>query len=112
MKLTHEDYEHVTVMTLKGDLTADHVDKLRQLALERIDKQVRDFVLDITEVEFVDSKGLETLLWLQERCGEHLGQLRLAGATANVDKILGFTRLSPRFDRHPDVQTAVKSLRA
>jgi anti-sigma B factor antagonist len=111
MKLTHEDYEHVTVVTLKGDLTADHVDKLRKLAVERMEQQTRDFVLDVAEMEFVDSKGLETLLWLQERCGERLGQVRLAGTSANVDKILSLTRLSPRFDRHPDVSAAVKSLR-
>jgi anti-sigma B factor antagonist len=112
MKLTHEDYEHLTVATLKGELTSESVEQLRELAEERMEKQARDFVIDIEGMEFVDSKGLETLLWLQERCGEHLGQLRLAGTTPNVDKILTLTRLSSRFDRHPDVPTAVKSLRS
>jgi anti-sigma B factor antagonist len=111
MKITHENYDQLTVVALKGELTADHADRLRKLAEERLAAQARDFVLDVKEMDFVDSKGLETLLWLQERCGERLGQVRLAGATPNVEKCLTITRLSARFDRHADVDTAVKSLR-
>jgi anti-sigma B factor antagonist len=111
LKLTHEDYDHLTVLTLHGDLTADHVAALRQAAQQRLEQKKNDFVLDLREVEFVDSAGLEALLWLQEQSGERLGQVRLAGATPNVEKILQITRLSPRFDRHPDVDAAIKSLR-
>jgi anti-sigma B factor antagonist len=111
MKLSHEDYDHLTVLALHGDFTADDVDAFRQGVGERMGRQVRDFVLDVREVEFIDSRGLETLLWLQEQCGEKLGQVRLAGATPNLEKILQVTRLAPRFDRHPGVDAAIKSLR-
>ena len=111
MKISSENYEQICVMALKGELTADQTDQLRTSAIKRIDEQVRDFVLDVTEMDFVDSKGLETLLWLQERAGEQLGQVRLAGTTENVEKILEITRLAPRFDRHLDVDSAIKSLR-
>jgi anti-sigma B factor antagonist len=111
VKLSHEDYDQLTVMTLKGDLTVEHADALRRAAQARLEAQIRDFVLDVTGMEFVDSKGLETLLWLQEQCGERLGQIRLASPTDNVAKILEITRLAPRFDCHTDVESAIKSLR-
>jgi anti-sigma B factor antagonist len=111
MKLSHEDYEHLTVLTLKGDLTADHTDAFRKAALERLSDNARDFVVDLSQTEFIDSRGLETLLWLQEACGEKLGQLRLAGAGGYVAKILEITRLAARFDRHEDIDAAIKSLR-
>ncbi|MEX0777608.1 MAG: STAS domain-containing protein [Phycisphaeraceae bacterium] len=111
MKITHEQYDHLTVLTLQGELNADSVDELRKNALQHLGGKTRDFVLDVSDVETVDSQGLETLLWLQEQCGEKLGQVRLAGVTANVEKILYVTRLLPRFDRHPDLESAVKSLR-
>jgi len=111
MKLSHEDYDQLTVMQIKGDLNADATDEFRKAINARIDAKIRDFVFDVAEMEFVDSKGLEALLWAQEVCGEKLGQVRLASPRENVAKILEITRLSPRFDCHADVDTAIKSLR-
>lgn len=111
MKLTCEDYDQLAVVSLKGDLSGEQVDALRKTAGDRLNAQTRDFVLDCAAVEFIDSKGLEALLWLQERCGEKLGQIRLAAAADNVRKILEITRLLARFDIHDDVDSAIKSLR-
>lgn len=111
MKLTHEDYDQLSVMSLRGEFTADGVDEFRRVSLERMAGEVRDFVLDASQLEFVDSKAIETLLWLQEQAGERLGQVRLAAVTDNVKKILEITRLASRFDAHPDVDAAIKSLR-
>lgn len=111
MKLSHQDYDQLTVLTLRGDLVTDQTENLQKLAKQRMEANIRDFVLDMAGVEFVDSKGLETLVRLQEQCGEHLGQVRLASTTPNVEKILEITRLAARFDRHADVESAIKSLR-
>lgn len=111
MKLSHEDYDRLTVMTVRGDLTVDQVDEFRRAALDRLAAQIRDFVLDIGGMEFVDSKGLEAFLWLQDQCAERLGQIRFATPTETVAKIFEITRLAPRLDCHADVDSAIKSLR-
>ena len=111
MKLTHENYDQMTVMVLHGELTADQTEAFRKLALDRLSAQVRDFVLEISGMDFVDSKGLETILWLQDQAGEKLGQVRFAAPTESVKKIFEMTRLAPRFDCHPTVEAAIKSLR-
>ena len=111
MKLVYEDHDDLAVLTVRGELTADHADEFRRAALERMDKSARDFIVDVTELEFVDSRGLEALLWLQDTVAEALGQIRLAGANENVEKILEMTRLNKRFERHVDVHDARKSLR-
>jgi anti-sigma B factor antagonist len=111
LKLSCEDYDQLSVMALNGELTAETVDPFQKLAKERIEKSTRDFVLDVTGMEFIDSRGLEALLWLQETVGENLGQVRLAAVQDNVRKILEMTRLAARFDAHPDVDSAIRSLR-
>lgn len=111
MKMTLEDCDQLTVMTLGGDLTVDDVAKFRKAASQRLNDDVRDFVLDISEVEFIDSQGLETLLWLQDTCAENLGQIRLASPTENVSTILRLTRLASHLGCHGDVDAAIKSLR-
>lgn len=111
MKLACEDYDQLSVMSLSGELTTESTEPFQSTAKERIARNTRDFVLDLAGVEFIDSKGLEAMLWLQETVGENLGQVRLAAVQDTVKKILEMTRLAARFDTHPDVDSAIRSLR-
>jgi len=110
MKISYQDKGPVTVLSLTGDLSVEEADRFQREALQRFDQNVRDFVLDLESLDFIDSRGLETLLWLQEKCNELLGQIRLAGCPDHIYKVLEVTRLSSRFECHPDVDTAVNSL--
>jgi len=110
MKISFEDKGPVTVFSINGDLSVDEADRFQREALIRIDQDVRDFVLDLESLDFIDSRGLESLIWLQEKCNELLGQVRLAACPEHIYKVLQVTRLNARFDCHPDVDTAVSSL--
>jgi anti-anti-sigma factor len=111
MKLDCEDYEHVAVVAVRGELVREELERFQYEVDKRVERGTRDFVLDLSQTEFIDSQGLEAMLQLQERCGQHLGQMRLAGCHKNVEQILTVTRLSRRFDQHFDVDSAIKSLR-
>ncbi|MCC6682723.1 MAG: STAS domain-containing protein [Phycisphaeraceae bacterium] len=111
MKVKFDDHERMSVLAIRGEITADDVDPLRKAVIERMDKKICDFVLDLGQTEFIDSKGLETLLWLQEESVTQLGQVRLAACQETVRKILAITRLSGRFTCCDDVEEAVRSLR-
>ena len=110
MKISYEDKGPVTVLSIDGDLSVEEADRFQREALQRFDQNVRDFVLDLESLDFIDSRGLETLLWLQDKCNEMLGQVRLAGCPDHIYKVLEVTRLSSRFDCQPDVDTAINSL--
>ncbi|MCX5661753.1 MAG: STAS domain-containing protein [Planctomycetota bacterium] len=111
MKISHEEFDQTSVISLKGEFVADQAEAFKRLVLERLSAQTRDIVLELSETEFIDSKGLESVLWLQEQCAERLGQVRVAAPHENVKKILELTRLAPRLDCHGDIESAVKSLR-
>ena len=111
MKLNCEDYEQLTVVSIKGELATDEAERFCRVAQERLAGETRDFVLDLSATEFIDSKGLESLLWLQEACAEKLGQVRFSGCPENVHQIFEITRLAGRFDCHDEIDAAIKSLR-
>ena len=111
MKLKHENYDEITLISVQGDMTADELQPFTQFAEQCLDDSTRDFVIDIAEMGFIDSKGLETLIWLQEQAAEQLGQVRLAQPSETVAKILEITRLEHQFDTHDTVDDAIKSLR-
>ena len=65
MKVSYEDHDAVTVMTMSGALTADQTDNFRRMVQDRFDSLVRDIVLDMSHLTLIDSAGLELLLWLK-----------------------------------------------
>ncbi|QNN24607.1 STAS domain-containing protein [Planctomycetales bacterium ZRK34] len=111
MKLSHEQFDQITVVRLAGELTADDTEPLRRVVNDRLADQTRDFVIDLAETDFVDSRGIETLLWAQEQAGERLGQVRLLNLDDNLRTILRVTRLTNTFETHDSLDSALASLR-
>jgi anti-anti-sigma factor len=112
MPIKSEDYNNVCVVSLDADLTGDVSHAIRQIADERIDqKQIVDFVIDFEKAGLFDSEGLETLLWLKRRSEDLFGQLKLVNLDENCKKILEITRLGHRFECHPDLPSALKTMR-
>jgi len=111
MKFSCEnETDRLALFAVAGEMTGDDGRRLRQEVTRRIEKRIRDFILDLTQLDFLDSRGLEALLWVQQQCHEELGQLRLVGVNENVLQILTMTRLAPRFTRCADLGQATSSL--
>jgi anti-anti-sigma factor len=111
MTIRCEDYDHVSVIGLTGELNTDNVEPFKKAVESRLEKKVRFFVVDLERTTSLDSKGLEALLWVQEQCDEKLGQVRLCNPDETCRKILQITRLDTRFDVFADVTEAVKTMR-
>ncbi|MFT3785257.1 MAG: STAS domain-containing protein [Tepidisphaeraceae bacterium] len=107
-----QDYEKICVVIPSADLAGDESRSVRDAVSETVEhRQLIDFIIDLTNVGFIDSAGLETLLWIKRKTDELFGQVKLINLDANVRKILEITRLEPRFEMHPDLATALKMMR-
>jgi len=111
VKLSYEDHDTITVLTVSGSLTADQVDAFRRSSQQRFDEGIRDIVLDVEYMTLLDSAGIELLLWLIDEVGDRSGHLKLVKPDETVRKILNITRLEKRFDIHETIESAAKSLR-
>jgi anti-sigma B factor antagonist len=112
MPVKCEEYNKICVMTPDGDLAGDDVANARAVASDRIEnRQIVQFVLDLEKTPFIDSEGLEALLWLKRQCEDRFGQLKLAAPDENVKKILEITRLEHRFECAADLPSALKTMR-
>ena len=109
MKLRTQDYNEVTVVELQGDLDADFTELFKDTITDVVTKDKIGVVLDMSAVGFIDSQGLELLLWAKDYCQQNKIQLRLAGLDENFAKILEITRLENDFDRYTELAEAVKS---
>lgn len=111
MKLSFQEHEHICVLTLSGEYTADDVDQFRRTVADRLASGTRHMLLDCEHLEFVDSAGLESWLRLREDLSTRSGQLRVIKPDDNVATILRLTRLDKSFEAHPTLESAVRSVR-
>ncbi|MHC4123645.1 MAG: STAS domain-containing protein [Planctomycetota bacterium] len=109
MKIEIQDYNNVLVMELQGELDGDSVEVFQNTIAEIIQKNKTGVVLDMSNVSFIDSEGLEQLLKAKDYCIENKCQLRLAGLDENCSKILEITSLESEFDHYVELAKAVKS---
>ena len=109
MKLKTQDYNDVTVVELHGDLDADVVELFQNAITDIVTKHKIGVVLDMSGVGFIDSQGLEQLLWTRDYCSENMRELRLAGLDENCARILEITRLANEFACYAELAEAVRS---
>jgi anti-anti-sigma factor len=112
MAIKCEEYNQVCVIAPAGDFVAENSAQARQAVEEHIDsKQIVNFIIDFEKAGFVDSEGIETLLWIKRKAEELFGQVKLINVDENVCKILEITRLEHRFECQPDLAAALKTMR-
>ena len=109
MKIKNQDYNDVTVVELHGELDGDVVEIFKNNIVDLISKNKKKIVLDMSGVVFIDSLGLEQLLWVRDYCDQNRRELRLAGLDENCMRILEITRLENEFDHYPELTEAVMS---
>jgi anti-sigma B factor antagonist len=109
MKIRVQDYNDVAVVELQGELDSDSVGLFQNTITNIIAARKAGIVLDMSDLEFIDSAGLEQLLCVRELCDENNCQLRLAGLDETLMKILEVTRLKKVFECYAELAEAVKS---
>lgn len=110
MKFKIQDYNDFIVVELQGELEGDVVELFQNTIADIIGEHKTGIVLDMSGVGFIDSRGLEQLLWSRDYCNKNKRELRLAGLDENCMRILEITRLGNEFDHYAELAQAVRSL--
>jgi anti-sigma B factor antagonist len=109
MKIRTQNYNDVAVVELQGELDSDSIELFQNTITGIIATHKVGIVLDMSDVGFIDSAGLEQLLSVRDYCNENDCQLRLAGLDETLTKILEVTRLENEFECYAELAEAVKS---
>jgi len=109
MKIKQQDYNNVTVVELHGEFVEEYSKMFEDNINELLSKGKAGIVIDVSKMPFIDSRGLEGLLWLKDACHKKRCQLKITGLDQNFSKILEITRLDKAFDKYAELSEAVKS---
>jgi anti-sigma B factor antagonist len=101
----------VVVARLTGELDISGAESTGQRIAEAVPSSARGVVVDMSELEFIDSSGISMLFALARRVGSRRQELRVVAPAgkpvARVLDIVEFDRAAPV---HADVESAVAEI--
>jgi len=96
------------VLHLEGDLDTYSTPEFVEFFNKKVEQGVKNFVIDLSQVNFVSSSGWGALSYALKKCKENSGNLALCnmkGQVKRVYKIMGFIAILKSFE---DLDEAVK----
>lgn len=99
----------VTIIKPTGPIVAGELDELDQAFNDLAVKWTKRVAVNMSDVTFLDSAGLELLVRHQKQMSEHGLKMKLSHLSEMTRKIMDITQISRLFEIYPDTATAVRS---
>jgi anti-anti-sigma factor len=111
VEIEQRDGDDVVVARLTGELDIAGAEATGRRIAEAVPSSARGVVVDMTELEFIDSSGVSMLFGLARRVGSRRQELRVVAPAgrpvARVLDIVEFDRAAPV---HADVTSAIAEI--
>jgi anti-sigma B factor antagonist len=101
--------EDVVILTLKGRLAVGESNIVREKITEEVAANKINVILDLTDVDYVDSTGLGIMVICFTSLKKQGGALKLVNPNKRNVELLLLTKLHTIFEVFTDVQDAVNS---
>jgi len=110
LEIRRREREGITILDLSGRITAGHeVGELRDALQALAPEGVRNVILNLGRVEYIDSTGLGALVMCFTSLRNLNGKLKLTNLNRRNIELLVFTKLTTVFEIFNDELDAVNS---
>lgn len=109
LRLEVERRGSTAIVKLAGAAHMDVFNTLRDQLLSLIDESTPQLVLDLSDLDFINSAGLGALIAAHRRCQHHKGAVKLVAPQPAIEEILTVTKLTRILPVHPSVDAALAS---
>lgn len=112
IKLSSQAIDGVTVLKCSGRIVfGDEASELREHVKKLLSENSR-LVLDLSDVTYIDSGGIGTMVGLFTTARSNGGDVKLAHLTKRVGDLLQITKLITVFESYDSVEAAVRAFAA
>ena len=99
----------VTILSLAGRLDLTSASSLKEASKDILANNTKKMVLNLCEVDFINSSGLGALVSILKDVRNSQGTMKLTNLAPYVKEIFDITQLSNIFDIFPDENQALSS---
>ena len=108
MTIKEEKLNEVLICVLEGQITMNNSPELRKAFDNIIKRDEKKVILDFSQVSYIDSSGLATLIEMFQRLKKIAGNLRFSNIDQKVKSVFEITRLNKIFDIFETREMALK----
>jgi len=112
MEITLREDANVTTLSLKGRLDLATGSALKEQIKQLFEKEKTAIHLNLSEVEFINSSGLGSLVSIMKEIRLRKGRLTLSNLASYVQEIFEITQLSHIFEIFATEEEALNSYQA
>lgn len=110
LRATNRDIGSATVVDISGRITlGEGSAALRSIVRQLLDHGRKHIILNLADVQYIDSSGIGELVSSFTTVKKEGGELKLLNLTKKIHDLLLITKLFTVFDVHTDERKAVSS---
>jgi len=103
------DMPHIIVLCLEGEVMRHEEARFELLIQELLEKKQRYFIMEFSNVDFVDSAGIGLIIKIASMVEKRLGALCLCNPKANVKNVFQTLGIEDRFKIMYSLGAALRS---
>lgn len=110
MTINHTSHGAVDIIDLPNKLIMQNAQETREALLQMVEQGHHHLVLNLNNIDFIDSSGLSVLISTMKAVHVEDGAVVLLSPTNGVRSLIELTRLHQVFDIYEDKDEAIKQL--
>ena len=100
----------VYIIDVNGEMDLYNSYKLKELVMKMLEKNVRLFVINLEDVEYIDSSGIGALIYICSTIKKKGFKLSIANIHGSVKKVIELTKLGGYFPISNSIEEAILKL--
>ncbi len=99
----------VSLVDVSGRLTSFETGALRDSISRLLKQGHKDIILNLTDLQYLDSSGIGELARVYVSVVKQSGQMKVIGLSSKIEEVLKITHLYQVFPEFPDEEAALQS---
>ncbi|MBQ9494655.1 MAG: anti-sigma factor antagonist [Treponema sp.] len=110
MELKIRKNGNVYIIDVNGEMDLYNSYKLKELVMKMIEKSVKCFVINLEQVDYIDSSGIGALIYICSTIKKMNLRLAIANVHGSVKKVIELTKLTGYFPITNSIEESLQML--
>jgi anti-sigma B factor antagonist len=100
------------IIDVNGEMDLYNSYKLKELVMKMLEKRVEHFIINLENVDYIDSSGIGALIYICSTIRKLQNKLVITNIHGSVKKVIELTRLMGYFPITPTIDEALRRMEA